>query len=493
MPQRSAKNSSGSISNDAAFLPPPHLFALHYFCSSSPLTRHTTDAGYLPVDLIQVALCPLKFEPQTLRDHIIYKGQHASIATIKKDKALEHLQVGESIDQWRAFKYWTKSKNRATGSINIKAPYGMSAYDFDILVGIYNYLRDRHRSGELSENVMLEMRLSQLARICRVGSDGGKQADRLRSSLFRLNFFSLHSTAEWTQEAGDFGHRTIKLFTVKYLNRLGKTQQGTKNSDKIVLHIDQSFMDLVKSNRVVQFDRSFYGTLSPKHKRHYLQAVRFGWWDKNSPPDLDAEQYAINQIWMTDKDTRLRRDGTEVPARDRRNAHRIDWMKRLCREAQGLGYIQTTKKGGWGGEYLKLDSSKTNNPCYFVRWKIGKRITNKGDLDSKTTLKSDELWIRTQSLRDDSGNSPTPRTYKQWIKKYSRQNVAKQLEVVQWMADNKKQFTKSAVQTLVDRLENDYTPPDEFRSQPQLAMFSQATLTRDTRLQQDYQTVIKEI
>lgn len=440
---------------------------------------------------MQVALCPLTFRPTRLSDHVIYNRSQASEASIKKDQALEHLEVGESLDEWRTFKYWTKAKNRAVGSYNIKAPYGMSPYDFDVVLGLFNYLRELHREGELPENGELGFRLSQLARICRVSAEGGKQANRLRSSIFRLNFFSLHSTAEWSDEAQDFGHKTIKFLTVKYLSRLGKPSKGKKNSDLLVLQFDQSFLDLVTSTRVIQIDRAFYDTLSVKHKRHYLQTVRYGWWEKVSPPDLDAEQYAINQIWMTDQDERQRRKGLAVSSRERRSAHRVLWMKRLCLEAETLEYIEPTKKSGWSGEYLKAVPDKASQPGYLVRWKIGKRIKCKKDLDSKAALSSDPLWQRIRLIRDNQDQPPNTRTFHQWVSKYGRSKLTKQLEVIEWMSDNKKRFKKSKVHTLVDRLENDYPPPEELRMQPQQTLFNPAEFQRDQRLQNEYDKIIK--
>lgn len=455
------------------------------------MTPKPDDPGYLPVDLIQVALCPLKSKWQTLAEHVLYNCDRSVVAKIKKDKALEHLEVAEPLDQWRTFKYWTKQKNRAVGSINIKAPYGMCQYDFDVLLGLYNYLRDLQRNEQLPEKVELEMRLPELAGICRVGSVGGKQLDRLRSSLFRLNYISLHSTAEWSVEAEQFGHRTIKFFTIKHLSRLGKAATGGKNFDKIVLQIDQSFIDLVTTSRVVQFDRTFYDTLSAKHKRHYLQVVRFGWWERTSPPDLDAEQYAIHQIGMTDADERKRGEGQTVSGKDNRRAHRVDWVRRLCREATEKGYVEPVKSAGWGGEFLKCRSSPGKRPVYLVRWKSTRRIPNKRDLDSKADLKSDPLWIRTQRFQDAEGAAITARTFRQWVKKYGRPEINRQLEVVEWMVDNKKKIDKSPIHTLVDRLEHGYAPPEEFRLEPQLDIFSQAPSGRDARLDKDYQDSIR--
>lgn len=455
------------------------------------MAAQTTNNGYLPIDLIKVALCPLSFHPQTLKEHILYNGNAQSPASIKKDKSLEHLEVGDSLDEWRTFKYWTKSKNRAIGSVNIKAPYGMAPHDFDVLVGLYNHCRELHREGVLPEDGQLEFRLAELARLCHINPNGGKQANRLRSSVFRLNFFTLHSTAEWSSEAQEYGHKTIKLFTVKYLSRLGKVKGAGKNHDLLVLQLDRSFLDLVATNQVIQFDLDFFRTLSAKHKRHYLQSVRFGWWDRNSPPDIDAEEYAINQIWMTDADQRLQRSGIEVSSRQRRSSHRIDWMKRLCREAEALNYIEPTKKSGWNGKYLKPATEQGSAPCYFVRWKSGKQINNKKDLQSKSKLRDDALWQRVSVLRDDRGQPPTPQTFHQWEKSYGRVKLGEQLDILQWMQETKKPFTKSAVQTLVNRLENNYSAPDAYREQTQMNMFASTEITRDPRLQQAYNNIIK--
>jgi hypothetical protein len=70
--------------------------------------------------------------------------------------------------------------------------------------------------------------------------------------------------------------------------------------------------------------------------------------------------------------------------------------------------------------------------------------------------------------------------------------VQKQLDIVEWMIDNKIPFTKSAVHALADRLRNNHTPPDGFihREHQQQSVDKD---TRDPRVKKAYDTIIKSV
>ncbi len=303
--------------------------------------------GYLPIELTQVALCPLSFTPIKLADHIRYKHPAQNLRLLKKDKALEALLIGEELDAWKSYKYWDHNENRKVGHVNIKAPFGMAAADFDVIVGLYNHCRDLDRSGGLPPDNEFHFSLSEIARLCGLPHGGGKQALYMRSRLFRLGFVTLHFTASKDAEEGIHVHRTFKFFTIKSLSRLNTPKQ------KIVIQLDPSFVDLIRSRRVIQFDRDFFQSLSHKHKRHYLQCVRYGWYSSTSPNDLSANDYACNQIWFADHDEQARQSGVVVDSGDDRTHQRFGWLQELLKEAEEkYEYITPTHKNGWKGEYV---------------------------------------------------------------------------------------------------------------------------------------------
>ena len=443
--------------------------------------------GYLPIELTQVALCPLSFAPIKLIDHIIYKHPQQNIRLLQKDRALESLLVGDELDCWKHYKYWDHNENRKVGHVNVKAPFGIAPEDFDVVVGLYNHCRDLDRSGRLPTDSQFQLSLAEIARICRLPHGGGKQALYLRSRLFRLGFVTLHFTAQKDFEEGIHVQRTFKFFTIKSLSRLNTPKQ------KIVIQLDPSFVDLIKSRRVIQFDRTFYDSLSAKHKRHYLQCVRYGWYSKTSPPDIMANDYACNQIWFADHDEQTRRSGGVVDSADDRTHQRVGWLGDLLKEAEAdFQYVQPTTKSGWRGDYLKRVNEPNGTSVWYVRWANGKRIRNKRQRNSVAALKNDPLWRSVQSLSDDQGASITPATYHTWIENYGAIAVQKQLDIVQWMIANKVPFTKSAVHALVDRLLNNHAAPDGFIHREDQQQPTESD-TRDPRMKEAYDTIIKSV
>ncbi|MEM7313051.1 MAG: hypothetical protein AAF497_07850, partial [Planctomycetota bacterium] len=422
------------------------------------MPANTNTKGYLPIELAQVALCPLSFTPIRLIDHILYKHPEQNRRLLQKDKALESLLVGEAIDVWRQYKYWDHNENRKVGHVHINAPFGMAPEDFDIIVGLYNHARDLDRAGQFPDDSQLQFRLADIARICHMPYGGGKQGLYLRSRLFRLGFVSLHFTASKDVEEGIHVQRTFKFFTIKSLSRLNVPKQ------KITIQLDPSFLDLVRSKRVIQFDRTFYDSLTAKHKRHYLQCVRFGWLTRVSPPDLTANDYACNQIWFADHDEQKRRSGGVVEAGNDRTHQRLGWLEELMTEAEKkYEYVQPTKKGGWKGEYLKRVAASGSGSVWYIRWANGIRIKSRRQRQSSSTLSDDPLWQELRTVKDDQGKSLNPAGYRDWVDKYGGSHIRKHAEVIRWMIDNRMPFKKSPLQALANRVHNNHPLPDGFR------------------------------
>ena len=452
------------------------------------MKNRTESKGYLPIELVQVALCPLSFTPTRLSEHILYKHPQQNLRLLKKDGALESLLVGDELDCWKHYKYWDHNENRKVGHVNIKAPFGMAPEDFDVIVGLYNYCRAQHREGESSFDPTVQFSLADIARICDLPHGGGKQALYLRSRLFRLGFVSLHFTAVWDTEERAHVQRTYKLFTIKSLSRLNLPKQ------KIVIQLDPSFVDLIASRRVIQFDRTLYNSMTAKHKRHYLQCVRFGWYSRTSPPDVLAADYACNQIWFADHDERMRQSGGVVSADDDRTHQRIGWLADLLKEAEAkYEIIKPTSKSGWKGEYFKQVVAGSGQVEKYIRWANGPRIKNKRQRNSKFDLNSDPLWQSICQFQDDTGHPITPATYRDWLDQYGADRVQQHVRIIEWMVGNRIPFTKSALQALADRVHKNHPAPDGYRQQTQTSLLDSSMLNRDPRVASAYDDTIKSI
>jgi hypothetical protein len=89
--------------------------------------------AYAGLDFIRAAFCPLEFNAVALRNH-------PRFIELRRDEALAELEVSEPLNYPRQFPY-SHNGNRRTGTQIVSAYFGLAPTDFDVLLGLYTYLK----------------------------------------------------------------------------------------------------------------------------------------------------------------------------------------------------------------------------------------------------------------------------------------------------------------------------------------------------------------
>jgi len=400
--------------------------------------RKAADRGrgtraYAGLDFIRAAFCPLDFKAQKLCDH-------ARFEELRRDAALATLEVGDTLHYPRQFPY-TQNGNRKTGTQIVTAPFGLAPTDFDVLLGLYTYLRNLSESpndGCSYLTVDFLARRLQLPATC--------QADylRLRSRLFRLSYVKYTNTAFWNRDTKSYDIVNFGFFNLSSMSRL------TESRRPVVFEWDPTFLRLARSGSHLAFNYDLYRELSPALRRFYLIANRDGWNQRDSSLFL-ADDFAVHQIGYDDKPERRKL--------------RTQKLKRLLAEAEERELICPFRP--WGG-YLQELTSGPRSGEIALRWSRGERLRTKSESSAdrrpQEQLENDALYAQVKELTDEHRRAVTPEIFRRLVRRFGREAIQKHVNVVLAQKEHRPgSFQKSELAALINRLQHDHPEPDWYR------------------------------
>ena len=287
-----------------------------------PYTEENPEYGYVPLELMRAAVCPLTFKPFKLSTHPEYEHQRSEG---RVDESLNHLEVGDQLSYVRSFSYRDHHHNLQTGTVTTKATFGLAPEDFNTLViGLFNEVRWRCHHDLMPDDRVLELTLPELAEISRVSCGGGSQKDRLRSRILRVNFMQMMNTAAWDSQEKKRGLKTYSIYDIDFMERI------VVPHERIRLAISPTFIKLARFGSTVKFRWDIFDAYkkSPGKQRLYLIADRICWNQRVSPAHVDVDDFAIHQLGYVDTDRQqeeqLKKQGKRLPSKDRRASNRRD-------------------------------------------------------------------------------------------------------------------------------------------------------------------------
>lgn len=412
--------------------------------------------GYAGVDFIKAAVCPLDFVASPLGEHPGWEILHA-------DKALADLEVGEPLKYPRQFWYLDQQKNRKRGTQIITAPFGFSPEDFDLWLGIYSWLWRKQQRGEtISEDGLVEMSLSFLARLGGMPYQGGRNIQRLRSRLFRLSFVTYANSAFWNRDNRSYDVVTFGLFKLDSLSRLMASRRP------VGLRIDTKILSLLPQSRAFCFDQQLYRSLEGAAlRRLYLIANRECYHKRCSPIYL-ADDFATQQMGYCD-DEEANSQKRSQRQRDQRRK-----LKQRLDKAADLGLIRPHAE--WGDWFSKGTRGYWSGKV-CLRFERGPVLKSKKSQQSIQIddLQDDALWSQIREFTDQQGEGLHPQVYQNLKAEYGEQRLQRHIRVVLAQKErDPKSFTKSEAATFVDRVKQDYADPDWYQQElhgNQLCMF----------------------
>src|SRR4051812_14669316 len=171
--------------------------------------------AYAGLDFIKAAFCPLAFRAMSFSDHPEYRHLGA-------DEGLALLEVGDPLHYPRQFPYTDPQGHRKTGTQIVTAPFGLAPADFDLLLGLYTYLK---RLPSPPEDGRTYLTVDFLAKQLSLPATCGKDYLRLRSRLFRLSYVKYTNSAFWDPEAKSFDIVNFGFFNLASLSRLTESRR----------------------------------------------------------------------------------------------------------------------------------------------------------------------------------------------------------------------------------------------------------------------------
>jgi hypothetical protein len=405
---------------------------------------HTAFAG---LDFIKAAFCPLEFNAVPLREH-------ARFAELHRDAALAQLEVSDPLNYPRQFPYTDTHGDRRTGTQIVTAYFGLASKDFDLLLGLYTYLK---RLPELPADGRTHFTVDFLARQLRLPATSQKDYLRIRSRLFRLSYTKYTNTAFWNHETRSYDITNFQFFNVASMSRF------TQSRRPIVLEWDRSFLELVRRGSHLAFDYDLYRTLSPALRRFYLIANRDGWNQRDSSLFI-ADDFAVHQIGYS-----------ENPDRRKLRLQKIKW---LLREAETLGLIRPCQGRT---NYLQPLQHGARKGELSLRWSRGPLLRAKPDdrVERRYTdrIENDAIYAQVRELRDEHGKPASPEIFRRLVAKYGRDLLQKHAAVVLAQKEHRPgSFQKSEVAAFVNRLQHNHPEPDwyqDLKKAERLAVFDE--------------------
>jgi len=415
-------------------------------------THHTSHRGYAGLDFIKAAFSPLSFKATRLKEHPLYRELHA-------DSALGILEVGETLNYPRQFRYKDPSGNYKVATQLITAPFGLAPKDFDLFLGLYTYVKSLDDFPETGE---LDLSADFIGRRCGFSVTSTKDYLRIRSRIFRFSYVKYTNSAFWNPETQTYDIRNFDFYSLASLSRV------TASRRPITLHLSPDFLQIAKQSKFLRFDYDLYLSLSCPLRRFYLLANQMGWKNRDSAI-FDVDEFAINQIgYQAAIDPKK-----ETPRRKLRRQK----IRRLLKQAESLDLVRPCS--GWS-DYFAVARRGSLRGRLVLRWSRGPKLLSRASSKPRSladTIENDPLYDQVKQLRDENGKPVTPILFHAWINKYGRRLLQKHLRVI--LAHKEREpghFKKSGVAALVDRLNHDYSDPDwysDLRRQERLSPFEE--------------------
>jgi hypothetical protein len=198
------------------------------------------------------------------------------------------------------------------GTQIVSAHFGLAPTDFDVLQGLYTYLK---RLPELPPDGRSYLTTDFLAKQLRLPATSQGDYLRLRSRIFRLSYVKYTNTAFWNGETESYDIVNFGFFNLASMSRL------TESRRPIVFEWDPTFLTLARTGAHLAFDYELYRSLSPAMRRFYLIANRDGWNQRDSSLFI-ADDFAVHQIGYDEKPERRKL--------------RLQKLKRILAEAESL-------------------------------------------------------------------------------------------------------------------------------------------------------------
>jgi len=400
--------------------------------------------AYAGLDFIRAAFCPLDFNAVPLRDHPRY-------VELRRDEALAELEVSDPLNYPRQFPY-THNGNRRTGTQIVSAYFGLAPTDFDVLLGLYTYLR---RLPELPADGRTYLTADFIAKQLQLPATSQGDYLRLRSRIFRLSYVKYTNTAFWDSDTHTYDVRNFGFFNLASMSRL------TESRRPIVFEWDRSFLDLIRRGTHLAFDYELYRSLSPAMRRFYLIANRDGWNQRDSSFFI-ADDFAMHQIGYDDK--------PEL------NRLRLQKLKRILAEAESLGLIVPFRP--WG-KYLEKLLTGPRKDSYALRWSRGPRLHVRTapttDVRFTDNIENDALYAQVREVRDEDNKAISTQVFRKLVAQFGRDRMQKHIAVVLAQKEHRpKSFHKSELAAYINRMQHDHPEPDwyaDLRRAERLARF----------------------
>lgn len=399
-----------------------------------PATRNgSTTKAFAGLDFIRAAFCPLEFNAIPLADHVRF-------AELRRDKALAALEVSDPLHYPRQFPY-TATGNRRTGTQIVSAHFGLAPTDFDVLLGLYTYLR---RLPEVPVDGRSYLTTDFVAKQLRLPTTSQGDYLRLRSRIFRLSYVKYTNTAFWNGETQSHDIVNFGFFNLASMSRL------TESRRPIVFEWDRTFLDLVRRGAHLAFDYELYRSLSPAMRRFYLIANRDGWNQRDSSFFI-ADDFAVHQIGYD-----------ENPVFQKQ---RLQKLKGLLAKAETLGLVQPF--AAWGG-YLERISTGPRAGELALRWSRGPRLHVRAAMttDHRFTdnIENDALYSQVREMRDEHKKLVTPEVFRKLVARFGRETMQKHIAVVLAQKEHRpNSFQKSELAAYINRMQHDHPEPDWYR------------------------------
>ncbi len=388
----------------------------------------------------------LQFNATPLRDHPHW-------AELRRDEALASLEVSDALHYPRQFPY-TQNGNRRTGTQIVSAYFGLAPTDFDVLLGLYSYLK---RLPELPADGRTHLTVDFLARQLQLPATSQGDYLRLRSRIFRLSYVKYTNTAFWNSETSSYDMVNFGFFNLASMSRL------TESRRPIVFEWDRTFLDLARRGAHLSFDYELYRSLSPAMRRFYLIANRDGWNQRDSSLFI-ADDFAVHQIGYTEKP-------------ELRKLH-LQKLKRILAEAEQRQLIAPFQP--WGG-YLQKMTSGPRAGEMALRWSRGAmlrtRTATPADRQPTLNVENDALFAQARELKDEDRKPTSPEVFRRLVARFGRDAIQKHVAIVLAQREHRpSSFQKSELAAFINRLQHDHPEPDwyvDLRRAERLARFEE--------------------
>jgi hypothetical protein len=398
--------------------------------------RPDTRAG---VDFIKAAWCPLRFKAKPLREH----SEFASLGPV--DPAIGNLHVGDPLNYARVYYYWDRrSRRQRQGTQVIAAPFGFAPEDFDLLLAIYNFLKEGQELKALPQDHIHHWTADFLGRLAGLPVTNTKDYSRIRSRVFRLSCTQVVNSAFWNPEAETYDIKKFGLFNIEAMSRV------TESRRPIEIRIDPAFLDLLSFCRSFQVDFGFYRSLRRAERRFYLLANREGWNRRDSPVYL-ADEFAKHQLGYSD-------------APEQKYVNR-QCLKELLKNMENRGLIRPP---AGAKAYFRKRTDGIYGDQITLQWSRGPLLfSRRNKAVQKEDHARDPLYCQIRHFRDEQGKAVPQSLYRHWLAKFGRKRLERHAPIVAAQIEQRPETVlRSEIATFVDRLNKDYRePPDWYQKQ----------------------------